>query len=351
MKQRLRGERLTQPPVDLFPMARFHRCLPWFSPGELQPQDRSCWYARMADYLRLNRELQTLLQTFEQSGIRCRSFKGPVWKDILSPELLFRQCTDMDVLVDSRQIPRVLTMLQDLGYCNDYDLSFEQVQRLVAHVFSMEFRHAQNGFILDLHWDLTEGYCLAPFTNRETQPDVNAFDNSLQTFDDSLILFLILMHGAKNNYETFIYAADLFCWMSQHPDWDWGRTVRRYRSAGLVRFLTVGLGLTHSMLDAPLPTQVQRALDKDRTAVHLINQIRTRFESGLLNRHSRAEALRFQYQIRRGFRQILYYSWFRLTPKKADWIKNPDSTAWAAMLTRMKRTSQSVRMSQNSTGS
>ncbi|MDZ7722011.1 MAG: hypothetical protein U5R06_04090 [candidate division KSB1 bacterium] len=47
--------------------------------------------------------------------------------------------------------------------------------------------------------------------------------------------------------------------------------------------------------------------------------------------------MRFQYQFRQGLAQTLYYTGFRMTPKKTDWIKAPDANLLTALLNRLKR--------------
>ncbi|MDZ7722010.1 MAG: nucleotidyltransferase family protein [candidate division KSB1 bacterium] len=244
MRRRLREPGYSQPNIDLFQVARFHRCLPWFSPCEFNPAERDYWYRSLARYTRLTRELGTILQEFEQHRIQYFPFKGPVWQQLLAPGLPFRQCTDLDVFVHPHQSYEAFDRLQTLGYLNVYDLTAVQLQTLVSRVFSMEFRHKKNGFVIDLHWDITEGYCRQPFSDDDLRHLTKQSRNEQNSaFDDSVILFMVLMHGAKNHYEKLIYVADLFCWQWQHPNWNWEHEVQRYKKTGLLRFLTVGFGI------------------------------------------------------------------------------------------------------------
>src|SRR5690606_15105864 len=68
--------------------------------------------------LRLLREILTLLR---EHGISAVPYKGPVLAKRLYGDVVYRQMTDLDILVDPEDMEEPLRQLRSLGYDSPYD--------------------------------------------------------------------------------------------------------------------------------------------------------------------------------------------------------------------------------------
>ena len=147
---------------------------------------------------------------------------------------------------------------------------------LVPRVYTLEFSHPQQRMLLDVHWDVTDGYVPPLFAPHELTPHPLP-GTELSTFTPEVTLALIAVHGAKDSWAHLSALLDLALFVKRYPHADYAAVVTRLQRHGLVRMLTVGAVLIRHFWDVPLPSAIAAAVDERAQALALL--LRQRLES------------------------------------------------------------------------
>jgi hypothetical protein len=85
------------------------------------------------------------------------------------------------------------------------------------------------------------------------------------------------MHGTKHEWLRLYWICDIAQLLQANPDLDWAAAEEIARRFGLYRALTLGVLLCHRMAGAPVPENVLRRFEKNRTVRRLEEHIRKHF--------------------------------------------------------------------------
>lgn len=268
-----------------------------------------------AQSMRLITTAAETAELLRAEGVEALLFKGPAWAQRFYGKPELRDSVDVDLFVRRRDAPRAVEILSAYGFSS---VSATMVKEILRRHYSLELAHPRTKVVIDLQWSIANGYCRAPFDDDElfqrSEP-LELYGRSFRTFDRLMILYLLVVHGAKNSWSELRALIDLAAaWRLYAGDWQIvGEMLRRQ---GFDTMLGAGLQTANALLSVQIPSSLQSAnAASQRTAGEMIDFWRRRGScTGLPPAWDR---FRWDLQMRR-WPQKLSYIAFRMRPSKSD---------------------------------
>ena len=270
-----------------------------------------------AHNLMLAHALLHILNTLEQQGVEAVPYKGPVLAGSAYGDLSLRSFKDLDVIVRPQDFGRASETLQNLGYA----LSDKNPE---GH-FHESFVQPETGVLVELHHDVIQRrYFPTPLELSRMWRDltrVPLLGQPVASFRPEDTLLLLCLHGSKHAWQGLTWIGDVSEFVKAHPQLDWQLVLQQAEQARLSRMVSLGLHLAHTVLQAPLPGEVQQVLKSDPKLTKLSRQIVTRMHE---KRGPLGEATlthRLQLAMRSGLLQVplyLKFVTFLLRPNAQD---------------------------------
>ena len=224
--------------------------------------------AAQLDALRQRASLHNLLITgtldeikrrFDEGSVRWVVMKGPVVAR-LYPQMGDRSYADLDLLVDRRDYPTAMQILESIG--------LQHVIRnwaLAEEMLAGQVEMVGRGVRVDLHWHLHYAhedrtfYKIDPEAMIERRRTVTVSGVQAPTLDPTDTVIKLAFHAARSDGHRLMWFKDIERAVSvDRPDFD--ELIERccaYRCAPPVGLM---LERARTMLDAPIPSEVIREL-------------------------------------------------------------------------------------------
>jgi hypothetical protein len=226
--------------------------------------------ARSAHSMMLENELGQLAGFFAEEGVPLLAIKGPVLAQSVYRSVALRPFVDLDLVVRRDDFRRVEALLQSREY-RDLPLNpFQKASYLFIHgQYTFWRRVAGMGaaVVLDIHTAIMPpGYSYAEdfddlFARSTTLPMAGTETHMLERED---LLMVLCYHGLKNRWDRLKYICDVAESIRAYPDLDWDTVYGRAHAMHSERVLRLGLALARRLLDAPLPGEIARDVQRDR---------------------------------------------------------------------------------------
>ena len=307
-------------------MLRRHGCLPFFSKEMSRAgfEELKKWIIlNSARYLRLSRELTRIVAFLSEKDITAIPFKGVIWKELLYPQVPFRQSADIDLYIPQSQIKKAFPEFERAGYSPVYQVPVDRIDLLIKGLHSLEFKHNTHDIFLDIHWHLAEGYCSVPYEEKELRYRTRLLElgdeKHITVFEPEIMMFLLVVHGAKNNWSRLIYLVDLACFISHFHKTDWSFFVKKMQATGLSRMLWTGIELLKRFFYMNVPED----LDQSPASLHpLVDSLYQCLVNGNGACRGRWNTFKLNLKLREGWREKIKYITFRIRPKKVDLFRD-----------------------------
>jgi hypothetical protein len=320
-------------------MARRHRLVPLLFrhynllveaavPNEVLDELRQQFKRNASHSQRLLHELREILLLFQAQGIALLPYKGPVLAHQLYGNVSFRQMDDLDLLVSKQDFPRALELLLRQGYYLPHNPSTRQARVLVRDYNLVELDGEGTRPHIELHKSFSVKYPIGALDLDEMLPDLRSVQLAglqIPTFPPEDLLLVLCFHGARHLWERLAWLSDV-TELIRTQDIDWNRVFARAARFRSSRVLRLGLALAEQLLHAPLPADVLKRVQSDRTALALAAEVR----AGLFvddDRPSFSRGVpfhRFQLRAMDQLRSRLYYAHrSMLVPGPEDWDALP----------------------------
>lgn len=231
-------------------------------------------YERIARFnLFLTRELIKLLSALSDSGTRAIPCKGPVLAAAAYGNLSLRHFSDLDILVDRKDIPTVKKVLTRHGYSPEQQLTERQEQDYLRSHHEYKFISDRGAAKVEIQWAITEETFSFPFDFHELWKRREAVDlagTSVSSLHPEDLLLILCVHGTKHEWRQLKWICDIAeILRSYQRRIDWVRLIGYARSQGGARMLYLGLYLAQQMFGARLAGEVVDHVRRDSRIKHL----------------------------------------------------------------------------------
>ena len=226
--------------------------------------------------LSLTGELWRIIEMFKAHGISAIPFKGPTLAMLAYGDLAWREFTDLDVLIDERDLVKVGDLLASAGYRPRMDLSVLSDPVFVAIEREFYFTSARSGTLIDLQWHLSSS--ILPFDLEMEHINKNQMmvlpgGKQIATLRLEDLLLYLCAHGSRHCWERLGWVADVAGLINLNPQLDWDLTLAQARALRCERVLLHGLLLARDLFCARVPPAIERLARADADSCMLASSI------------------------------------------------------------------------------
>lgn len=272
----------------------------------------------------LAHELQRLLSLFAENDIAAVPYKGPALALQLYGNVALRQFSDLDILVQPRDVKSARDLLVAEDYVPFPPLTDGQQAILLRTQCNLPFTRERNRLVVELHWTISAPHFARPFETADFWSRVQ--DGNLDHFSIKLpapedLLLALCIHGSKHMWERLAWVCDIAGLVDLYPDLDWKQVIAQARATGSERMLFLGLRLAADLLGAKVPDEVKNALASDPLVSQLSRDIVRHLFTLEPNPTGMMGYFLFQLRARRRWRDKFNYLRFVLTPTEEDLVR------------------------------
>ncbi|PHJ66260.1 hypothetical protein VF14_20125 [Nostoc linckia z18] len=230
-------------------------------PETVLTQLRNRYHANASRNLFLSHELLKIVKVFEAHKIRAIPFKGLVLAISIYGNLAMRQFSDLDILVKQEDIAKA----QELLIAQKYQLEADY------YGWQQTFVHSQKPeIVVDLHCELTPlsyfPFKLPDFETlwqRSRSLSLNGESIVDLSFDDLLIILTVqVARGVNEGRESLAQICDLAELLRIQQTSDWEELLHKVNSLELKRPFFISLLIVNTLLNTPLPDQLNQAIQQ-----------------------------------------------------------------------------------------
>lgn len=226
--------------------------------------------------LLLTGELWRIIEMLKAEGITAIPFKGPTLAMLAYGDLAFREFTDLDILVDERDLAKVGELLVSAGYQPRMDLSFLSDPVFTTIEREFYFTSIRSNTLIDLQWHLSSS--ILPFDLSlkhisKTQMTVFPGGKQMVTLGLEDLLLYLCAHGSRHCWERLGWIADVAGLINLNPELDWDLALSQARSLKCERVLLHSLLLAQDLTGAQVPPAIERVARADADSCALANSI------------------------------------------------------------------------------
>jgi hypothetical protein len=296
--------------------------------AELLPQDRRERFQERLVRAACNnlagvQEWLKILKVLTEAGIPVISFKGPTLGLTAYRSLALREFTDLDLLVQ----PRDVLKTRDALVRNEYVLdSVVKGDTDAAFTGSSDrqisFSNVEGEITVDLHWGvLHEMFSFQLEVGQlfeSARLECHNGTSFLSLSPECLLLYLCA-HGTKHCWISLRWLCDVACYVQTVQELDWNTCLRRAEAANCDLVLKHSLLLAQQVLGLELPSIIRDYVCGDAKATALANRASAFLfrEDGELGYH---EALRYHLAFANGWGDRIRLVFERVfVPAEPDW--------------------------------
>jgi predicted nucleotidyltransferase len=162
--------------------------------------------SKVRQTLWLTRELLRIVQKLDSSGIAVLPYKGPILAEVLYGNVTMRQFSDLDLLIHSSDLPRIKSVLAELGYEPGIELAEPEEREYLKSGYEYTFDSPQGRNLVEVQWRiLPRFYCVDfdfdRFFHRAASCTVSGM--TLRTLSAEDLMLVLCVHAANTPGSNF----------------------------------------------------------------------------------------------------------------------------------------------------
>jgi hypothetical protein len=221
-------------------------------------RERLCEFAKHTAVanLRLTHELLSLHELCRNQNLALVPYKGPALSTIIYGDPCVRDTSDLDFLIQPRDLARLARLLLARGYAPEQRIPTNPDSDYLARVSECEFSHPETGIRIDVHWNVAPrhlGITMDPTWLWEGTSQVSLNGVTMPAMRTEKLVLSLCIHGTKHAWERLKWICDLGNLLRANPRLDWSEISNAAIETGASRSLALGLWMAHHLVAAPLP--------------------------------------------------------------------------------------------------
>ena len=217
-----------------------------------------------------------IVSRFKEANIPMLHLKGPVLSQQLYDDIGSRQFGDLDILIKKENLKEVLQLLEKAHYNPEIILQKETREVFFNAVNVLGFHHASSNTRIEVHWELlSKNYAIDWETSLlwKTSNTVSINNHTFNTLSEEHTILYLCVHGSKHLFERLLWVCDIDRMLRTQKNIQWLNVQQEAKSLGIMRMLLIGLSLSHTLLQTPLPKEIKEEILKDSDVEKIVNTI------------------------------------------------------------------------------
>ena len=250
-------------------------------PKDVLDRLRERFHANSRRNLFLSGKLLEILDALEEREIPALPYKGPVLATAAYGSLGLREFSDLDILLDDKDVLEAKAVLTSLGYQPRDHMTGAQEAAFLRYERQYEFAH-DDGTMVELQWKVTPRYFLFPLDHEhvwERSVPTSLGGRTVQTFSPEDLLLVLCVHGSVHCWARLGWVCDVAELVRKSGEIDWERLVERASAFSGRRMLLLGLFLANQLLNVDLEPDILRQARVDKAVEALSEDVRERLLS------------------------------------------------------------------------
>jgi len=218
--------------------------------------------------LKMSAWLANISQLLNAQEIDFISLKGIGLSKQLYGETGYRQCRDIDIMVEVENVDATEEILYSLGFERVFphmDATPKQIHCCNIHKKDRIYSHAEDGTILELHWRLTEvDHPFKPSLQQllATACTVSVHGEEIRTVSGAHLWLYECLHGSYSGWYRLRWVCDIALLLKYQPP-DWSKLLELADRYHCTNSLLEAVGLTCAIFDMQIPEPLQPLLEKN----------------------------------------------------------------------------------------
>ncbi|RYC71321.1 nucleotidyltransferase domain-containing protein [Spirosoma sordidisoli] len=253
----------------LLTLANYHRLTPFLYhalneipsvPDAFRASLRQECLHRTTDNLIKLQEYHRLTALLDKQAIEHIPFKGIYLAEHSYPERGLRPIGDMDILVDKKDVQRVIDILSPDGYrIGDKHKPYLEhpagvIWDELSEISLFKPYFDTSRFDIDLHWRVNS------LLREIGEFEVSDFRSTPDLIIENQVILLVLHHGVNNSWERIGYINDLY-FLLHRQDLNWEWLLKTLEQRQLERIFFTGLHWCQTIWEFPVTAEVQQQMD------------------------------------------------------------------------------------------
>ena len=272
--------------------------------------------------LLLSGELIRVVDALHSVGVQLLPYKGVTLAETMYGDIALRQAGDIDVLIQTDDLPKAKVMLKELGYESKTSLSSAEESAYLRSGYECSFDSVLGKNLLEVQWAIQPRFYAVEYSmnavfTRAVTVKVAGHEMKSPSAED---LFIILcLHAAKHVWGRLIWLCDISRVItSSDVDWNWIGS--QAASIGVVRILRVTLRMAEKLFDLDIPREAEAALPRDEASLRLADEVLAQITSGRIYDTASLDYFRLMLRLReRRMDRMRFVSRLALTPGPGEW--------------------------------
>lgn len=216
----------------------------------------------------LSCELSRIITSLRREGVEALPFKGPALSMLAYGDTYSRHSSDLDILIEKKDIRKVISIVSKLGYESSYPVDFTEDSVCMDIMGDIVFLNREKGYNIEFHWRLFEK---SLYMRMDTESvfsfadEVDLCTKGIKSFSSEYLIVYLAMHGAKHGWERLKWFCDMDR-VVRRGGIDWEEVERIAIESGGYRSLYSILYACRELLETPLPKMVEEIVDREEIA-------------------------------------------------------------------------------------
>jgi Uncharacterised nucleotidyltransferase len=229
----------------------------------------------------LSRELIRIVDRLSAFGIEVMPYKGLALAELAYGDIALRQAGDIDLLIRTRDFPRIRDAVRELGYTPHLNFSSAEERTYLKSGYECAFDGAAGPNLLEVQWAIQPRFYAIDFDMESLfrrAVTVTVAGHSMKTPSAEDLLLILSAHAAKHVWSRLVWLCDIARIMSL-PTLDWSCIESQAIALGIVRIVHVSMSLANRLLGVAIPAAAQAKLGKDPATLPLVDKIQSHIVS------------------------------------------------------------------------
>jgi len=254
-----------------------------------------------------------VIKLLKENNIDAIAFKGPTLAQMAYGDIALRQYTDLDILIDEKDIYKATILLIDNEYKTQNSISLLKNRKFLELDNDFNIFSPNNKVHIELHWRLFRkniGNHINFSDHYKHKLNINISNNKIHTLSLETLLVYLCIHGAKHTWERVEWINDInLLIIKNHHILNWNRIYHSADKMDSITALLLSLSIIKKLFNTNIPPYLLKEINTS-SIKSLTTKSLTFMQRQQDNRESYIEQFKvvlFQSQLLKGKQKKFHY--------------------------------------------